>query len=593
MAEPLVAPELVTPPLGLVALLGRPELHPALREHLRSQLRPPLESVGVGDLAEATSVLTRRKRNGPSAAPPAAPVNPLIPPVAPGGIGPAQIPAQGATEGSGSSNPSDGTDAPRRGVLRADWTRKHRERRPAVALAFLPHEEVEGDPNAWVSLTRRIDALRDAAAGAGCALALVVVGDDAPERLPEDRVAALTRQAKIDRSALVSMPQPPTPDAMRAVGALCANLAKAYYVGECARHAAETLPGGGIEAAEPGMKDCARHAKSNSEYLEICLEIAALGGTSASDAVAAMAAAQAAMEDADGTEVTIGMGTTPRSGHTGPGGDDHPLARAVHCVAGFGASHAVPGESIELTVAVRSCLPATLPVKSVAAVFGDGMYDWTSEDAVSELPARTWRVFVVKVTPAWGHPVNVVALVLTLANGVRFRLELGDGNGESPGRRGWLAPDERLPAAFNSGCNLGVHSLDLRAAPLKMSLSVNVDGPALLGEVTALPLVVVSTGDGLDDATLVLTVKEGDKYLGSTQENGGIRSEEASAPGPDVVLLRAPDSQSAMQPREPIAIGNVPPRWHVAREGLRAVAQARTPRHARDGAPRRSLGVAG
>ena len=878
MAEPLVAPELVTPPLGLVALLGRPELHPALREHLRSQLRPPLESVGVGDLAEATSVLTRRKRNGPSAAPPPAPVNPLIPPVAPVGIGPAQIPAQGATEGSGSSNPSDGTDAPRRGLLRADWTRKHRERRPAVALAFLPHEEVEGDPNAWVSLTRRIDALRDAAAGAGCALALVVVGDDAPERLPEDRVAALTRQARIDRSALVSMPQPPTPDAMRAVGALCANLAKAYYVGECARHAAKTLPGR-IEAAEPGfkagifsefhgdwggawrmyktaydglvaahvaaeaaggggggvrdgdaaggakntaggaeafgpvqarfermavaerlhyklcalhltlnpgdpgmcvaqmrahhdafrrppgwlppaalprhwswvarqhrafaellsqrtpwggsasaaagaaagtmplpsppppnapmtylpgfwyhaaanaterlrraaesvdvdegnsggdgaaaavvdgkyvgtfargdgpitdaeylghvnarlpsapelvktsielltkahdhfkrtapkdgsagsarlfasivarlargyllagdfasskrlfdsvapvyrregwddllggvlmgMKDCARHAKSNSEYLEICLEIAALGGTSASDAVAAMAAAQAAMEDANGTEVTIGMGTTPRSGHSS-GGDDHPLARAMHCVAGFGASHAVPGEPIELTVAVRSCLPATLPVKSVTAVFGDGLYDWTSEDAVSELPARTWRVFVVKVTPAWGHPVNVVALVLTLANGVRFRLELGDGDRESP-RRGWLAPDERLPAAVNSGCNLGVHSLNLRAAPLKMSLSVNVDGPALLGDVTALPLAVVSTGDGLDDAELVLTVKEGDK-AGSTRENGGIRSVEASAPGPDVVLLRAPDSQSAMQPRESIAVGNV------------------------------------
>ena len=111
-------------------------------------------------------------------------MNPLIPPVVPVGLGPAQTPALGATDGSGSSNPSDGTDAPRRGMLRADWTRKHRERRPAVALAFLPHEEVEGDPNAWVSLTRRIDALRDAAAGAGCALALVVVGDDAPERLP-------------------------------------------------------------------------------------------------------------------------------------------------------------------------------------------------------------------------------------------------------------------------------------------------------------------------------------------------------------------------------------------------------------------------
>ena len=103
---------------------------------------------------------------------------------------------------------------------------------------------------------------------------------------------------------------------------------------------------------------------------------------------------------------------------------------------------------------------------------------------------------------------------------------------------------------------MGVHSLNLRAAPLKMSLSVNVDGPALLGEVTALPLAVVSTGDGLDDAELVLTVKEGDK-AGSTRENGGIRSVEASAPGPDVVLLRAPDSQSAMQPRESIAVGNV------------------------------------
>ena len=127
--------------------------------------------------------------------------------------------APGATDGSGSPVISaDGTDrSSRQGLLRADWTRKHRERRPAVALAFLPHEEVEGDPNAWVTLTRRIDALRDAAASAGSRLALVVVGDDAPERLPEDRVAALTRQAGIARNHLVSMPQPPTPDAMRAV----------------------------------------------------------------------------------------------------------------------------------------------------------------------------------------------------------------------------------------------------------------------------------------------------------------------------------------------------------------------------------------
>ena len=34
-----------TPPLGLVALLGMPDLHPAVREHLRSELRPPLNCV--------------------------------------------------------------------------------------------------------------------------------------------------------------------------------------------------------------------------------------------------------------------------------------------------------------------------------------------------------------------------------------------------------------------------------------------------------------------------------------------------------------------------------------------------------------------
>ena len=176
-----------------------------------------------------------------------------------------------------------------------------------------------------------------------------------------------------------------------------------------------------------------------------------------------MAAAQAAMEGCrrDRGYHRDGRGLESRVTR-GPGGDDHPLARAVHCVAGFGASHAVPGESIELTVAVRSCLPATLPVKSVAAVFGDGLYDWTSEDAVSELPARTWRVFVVKVTPAWGHPVNVVALVLTLANGVRFEARAwrwGRGRARAGGA-GWRPTS--LPAAFNSGCNLGVHSLDLR-----------------------------------------------------------------------------------------------------------------------------------
>ena len=96
---------------------------------------------------------------------------------------------------------------------------------------------------------------------------------------------------------------------------------------------------------------------------------------------------------------------------------------------------------------------------------------------------------------------NVVAIVVTLHTGLRFRLELGDGSDENGYRRDWLAPDERLPAAVKSlGSNLGAYAVEIRAAPLKMSLSVNVDGPALLGEVTAVPLSVVSTGDGLVNA---------------------------------------------------------------------------------------------
>ena len=159
-----------------------------------------------------------------------------------------------------------------------------------------------------------------------------------------------------------------------------------------------------------------------------------------------------------------------------------------------------------------------------------------------------------------GHPVNVVAIVVTLHTGLRFRLELGDGSDENGYRRDWLAPDERLPAAVKSlGSNLGAYAVEIRAAPLKMSLSVNVDGPALLGEVTAVPLSVVSTGDGLVNATLVFTVKEGDTSGNYATDNGGVKSPEASAPGPNAVVLRGADSQSAMQPGESLSIGDIAP----------------------------------
>ena len=47
-------PELVTPPLALVALLGCPELHSTVGEFLRSQHRPPINSIGLADPQSAS-----------------------------------------------------------------------------------------------------------------------------------------------------------------------------------------------------------------------------------------------------------------------------------------------------------------------------------------------------------------------------------------------------------------------------------------------------------------------------------------------------------------------------------------------------------
>ena len=666
-------------------------------------------------------------------------------------------------------------------MLRADWTRKHRERRPAVALAFLPHEEVEGDPNAWVSLTRRIDALRDAAAGAGCALALVVVGDARPPRTPEDRVAALTlsgpdRQVRPgvhapaanpgrDESRGCAVRQPREGVLRRRVrqtrgktlpGRIEAaepgfkagifsefhgdwggawRMYKTAYDGLVAAHVAAEAAGGGgggcgmaarpaalktqLAAPKPSApcrrgfermavaerlhyklcalhltpeprgppgcawRRCARttafrhrpggshpprcpalvvggeaaqslrraplpthavgrvrersrgaaagtmplpsppppnapmtylpgfwyHAAANAtERASPSRRIGGCRRNSGGDGAAAaivdgkyvgtFARGDGPITDAeylghvnarlpsapelvktsielltkahdhfkrtapkdgsaklrqavrlhrrqagawvpprrgfrvvqaparfrgaglqargvgrparrcpDGDEglrearkVKLGVSRNlPRDcgarrdqrirrrrgdgrGAGGDGGcqrdrgyhrDGHdaqvgslvrrrrpPARQAMHCVAGFGASHAVPGEPIELTVAVRSCLPATLPVKSVTAVFGDGLYDWTSEDAVSELPARTWRLHR-EGHAGVGTPgerrrprVNPRQRRSVQARARRW--------GQESPRRGWLAPDERLPAAVDSGCNLGVHSLNLR-----------------------------------------------------------------------------------------------------------------------------------
>lgn len=53
--------ELITPPLALVALLGCPELHPEIGEFLRSQHKPPINSLGVADPWAAARLFGERK----------------------------------------------------------------------------------------------------------------------------------------------------------------------------------------------------------------------------------------------------------------------------------------------------------------------------------------------------------------------------------------------------------------------------------------------------------------------------------------------------------------------------------------------------
>ena len=249
-----VAPELLTPPLGLVALLGRPDLHPAVREALRTEARPPMECLSGGELEDASRVLVARKRSrrgparrrGPAAAIPRRP---------PPGTPPARCPIAPAPRrprdprsvfpgrdrvGAGARRPAR-TRCTR--VPKAGWLAKHRRLRPALALVFLDREDVEGDPNRWISLStarrgsRRRGGGRLQARGGG--------GGRGRRRRGGARVG-LRRPAR--RGATAREDRPGAGDAVAAAdagrrqgaAALCKALCAEHYAKEANRRAART-----------------------------------------------------------------------------------------------------------------------------------------------------------------------------------------------------------------------------------------------------------------------------------------------------------------------------------------------------------------
>jgi tetratricopeptide (TPR) repeat protein len=126
--------------------------------------------------------------------------------------------------------------------LKAGWLVKHRRHRPALALVFLDREDVEGDPNRWISLSAALDAARAAAEAADCKLAVVVVDEAAETRgvIPDDRCDAVRRRLKIDPRALMTMSLPPTPDAVKALASLCKALTAEHYAKEASLRASRT-----------------------------------------------------------------------------------------------------------------------------------------------------------------------------------------------------------------------------------------------------------------------------------------------------------------------------------------------------------------
>lgn len=155
-------PELVTPPLALVALLGCPELHSSVGEFLRSQHRPPINSIGLADPQSASRLLGERKSTVTSHTPPVE-------------------------------------------ILKADWFAKHRQRRPAVAVLFLSRDSVLGDPASWLRCTQQADAVKAATRARGARAVIIIVQPAASSDIPDERALQLCKQAGIDRRCLLSL----------------------------------------------------------------------------------------------------------------------------------------------------------------------------------------------------------------------------------------------------------------------------------------------------------------------------------------------------------------------------------------------------
>lgn len=199
-------PELRTPPLALIAFIGCPELHKDVGAYFNATLRPPFVSVG---LAEPSEPLLLRLFGGQRATKPF-------------------------------STPD--------GILKADWFVKQRQRRAAVAVAFVPRSHVDGDPSSWMRMLAGLRMIRAAGQARSIALVVVVVQDGQPSELPPDRVAGLCSNLDLEPRHLCLLsracfePSLSTEERrsrqdseLRPLGELVTQAAAAHYAAEASR----------------------------------------------------------------------------------------------------------------------------------------------------------------------------------------------------------------------------------------------------------------------------------------------------------------------------------------------------------------------
>ena len=121
--------ELTSPPVPLVALIGAPELLPAIADYLRTQHLPSLHCLGLTAAHSAAGSFGERRGGGDRRQAATAEPSWLH-----------SIPAAARTPRIAGARKAAPATGPPQGILKAGWLRKHRNQRPAVAALLVDRE---------------------------------------------------------------------------------------------------------------------------------------------------------------------------------------------------------------------------------------------------------------------------------------------------------------------------------------------------------------------------------------------------------------------------------------------------------------------